>query len=129
MLANGAPSTDRAASVRWFRSLLYAPGDRPEGVAGGRAHRRIAHDEVGGLPDGDGAGGQAERRRVVAGGEGDRLGVSSIYRWYRDDFGPTDRDVINHLMAYAEPGLAMRLQRFDQISDDAFDWRLNDAAP
>ena len=61
--------------------------------------------------------------------EGDRLGVSSIYRWYRDDFGPTDRDVIDHLMAYAAPDLAMRLQRFDRISDDAFDWRLNDAAP
>jgi hypothetical protein len=60
--------------------------------------------------------------------EGDRLALSSIYRWYRDDFGPTDRDVINHLMAYAEPGLAMRLQRFEKIGDDGFDWRLNDAA-
>jgi hypothetical protein len=58
---------------------------------------------------------------------GDRLGLSSIYRWYRDDFGPTDRDVINHLMAYAEPELAMRLQRFQRISEDGFDWRLNDA--
>jgi hypothetical protein len=60
--------------------------------------------------------------------EGDRLGLSSLYRWYHDDFGPTDRDVINHLMAYAEPDLAMQLQRFDQITDDGFDWRLNDAA-
>jgi hypothetical protein len=59
----------------------------------------------------------------------DRLGLSSIYRWYRDDFGPSDRDVINHLMAYAEPGLAMRLQGFEKITDDGFDWRLNDAAP
>lgn len=60
--------------------------------------------------------------------EGDRLALSSIYRWYRDDFGPTDRDVINHLMAYADPGIAIRLQRFERISDDGFDWRLNDAA-
>ena len=60
--------------------------------------------------------------------EGDHLALSSIYRWYRDDFGPTDRDVINHLMAYAAPGLAMRLQGFEKISDDGFDWRLNDAA-
>jgi hypothetical protein len=59
--------------------------------------------------------------------EGDRLALSSIYRWYRDDFGPTDRDVINHLMAYAEPSLAMRLQQFEKIGDDGFDWRLNDA--
>jgi hypothetical protein len=59
--------------------------------------------------------------------EGDQLGLSSMYRWYRDDFGPTDRDVINHLMAYAAPNLALKLQGFDQISDDGFDWRLNDA--
>jgi hypothetical protein len=56
-----------------------------------------------------------------------RLALPSIYRWYRDDFGGTDRDVINHLLSYAEPGLAMRLQRFETISEDAFDWRLNDA--
>jgi hypothetical protein len=61
--------------------------------------------------------------------EGDHLALSSMFRWYHDDFGPTDRDVINHLLAYAEPGLAMKLQGFDQISDNGFDWRLNDAAP
>jgi hypothetical protein len=59
--------------------------------------------------------------------EGDRLALSSLFRWYHDDFGPTDRDVINHLMAYAEPDLAMQLQHFDQITEDGFDWRLNDA--
>ena len=61
--------------------------------------------------------------------EGDQLGLSSLFRWYQDDFGGTERDVLNHLMAYAEPGLAMKLQRFDRISGDGFDWRLNDAAP
>jgi hypothetical protein len=30
-------------------------------------------------------------------------------------------------MAYAEPKLAMTLEGFEQISDDGFDWRLNDA--
>lgn len=61
--------------------------------------------------------------------DGARLGLSSIYRWYRDDFGGTDRAVINHLLAYAEPRLAMILQRFDRITEDGFDWRLNDAIP
>jgi hypothetical protein len=61
--------------------------------------------------------------------DGDQLGLSSLFRWYQDDFGGTERDVLNHLMAYAEPGLAMKLQRFDRISGDGFDWRLNDAAP
>ncbi len=59
--------------------------------------------------------------------EANQLGLSSLYRWYRDDFGATDRDVINHLMAYAAPNLAMKLQGFDRITDDGFDWRLNDA--
>ena len=58
--------------------------------------------------------------------EDDQLGLSSLYRWYREDFGASDREVINHLMAYAEPDLAIRLQRFDRVSDDGFDWRLND---
>ena len=61
--------------------------------------------------------------------DGDRLVVSSIFRWYRDDFGGSDRDVINHLMAYAEPGLAMSLQQFERIAGDGFEWRLNDATP
>jgi hypothetical protein len=59
--------------------------------------------------------------------EANQLGLSSLYRWYRDDFGATDRDVINHLMAYAAPNLAMKLQGFDRITDGGFDWRLNDA--
>jgi hypothetical protein len=52
--------------------------------------------------------------------------VSSLFRWYRDDFGGSDAAVIHHLMGYAEPRLAMSLQRFDRIGDDGFDWRLND---
>ncbi len=57
----------------------------------------------------------------------DRLGVSSLYRWYAADFGGSDTAIINHLMAYAEPKLAMELERFERISDVGFDWRLNDA--
>ena len=59
--------------------------------------------------------------------DGNRLSVSSLYRWYAADFGGSDTAIINHLMAYAEPKLAMSLERFERISDDDFDWRLNDA--
>jgi hypothetical protein len=59
--------------------------------------------------------------------EGDDLAVSSLFRWYRDDFGGSDSAVIHHLMGYAEPRLAMSLQRFERIGGDSFDWRLNDA--
>jgi len=55
------------------------------------------------------------------------LHVSSLYRWNIKAFGGSERRVIEHLMAYAEPDLAMTLQRFDRIHGDHFDWRLNDA--
>jgi hypothetical protein len=56
-----------------------------------------------------------------------QLLVSSLFRWYREDFGGSDRAVIHYLMGFAEPGLAIRLQQFDQIDGDFFDWRLNDS--
>jgi hypothetical protein len=59
--------------------------------------------------------------------ENGQLHVSSLYRWNLDAFGGSERSVIQHLMAYAEPDLAMSLQDFDHLSGDRFDWRLNDA--
>jgi hypothetical protein len=56
------------------------------------------------------------------------LEVSSLFLWYLEDFGGSERAVINHLMAYAEPELAMRLQKFERITGATFDWRLDDAA-
>ena len=61
--------------------------------------------------------------------EGEELGLSSLFRWYQEDFGGSDSAVIHHLMGYAEPRLAMTLQKFDRIGADAFDWRLNDGTP
>lgn len=59
--------------------------------------------------------------------KGDKLHVSSLYRWNISDFGGSDRGIIHHLMAYAKPDLAMSLQKFDRIHGDSFDWRLNDS--
>lgn len=59
--------------------------------------------------------------------EDGELRVSSLYRWNIKDFGGSDQKIINHLMAYAAPELAMSLQKFDRIHGDGFDWRLNDA--
>lgn len=58
----------------------------------------------------------------------DKLYVSSFYRWRMEAFGGNDRGVINHLMAYAKPELAMALQNFDHMHGEIFDWRLNDSA-
>jgi hypothetical protein len=59
--------------------------------------------------------------------EGDRLILSSLFRWQGAAFGVGDRAIIRHLMAFAEPELAMDLQRFERVTDYVFDWRLNDA--
>jgi hypothetical protein len=56
-----------------------------------------------------------------------KLIVSSLFRWYREDFGGSDGAVIHYLMGVAEPDLAMKLEHFDRIDGDVFDWRLNDA--
>lgn len=55
-----------------------------------------------------------------------RLKVSSIYAWFKTDFGGTDASVIQHLRQYAEPELAAELDGVKKISDDFYDWSLNE---
>lgn len=58
--------------------------------------------------------------------EDGKLIVSSIYVWYKADFGGTDAGVIAHLRRYASPELARALAKVDHISDHHYDWSLND---
>jgi hypothetical protein len=62
---------------------------------------------------------------VLAGG---KLKVSSIYKWFRDDFGGSDASVIAHLRKYAGPELAGRLDKATAIGEDQYDWSLNGTA-
>ena len=55
-----------------------------------------------------------------------RLAVSSIYNWYKVDFGGTDAGVIAHARKYAAPALAAQLQGIETIDRHDYDWRLND---
>lgn len=57
-----------------------------------------------------------------------RLIVSSIYKWFQEDFGDSDEGVIEHLQRYAEPTLAARLNGTKKISGDRYNWALNDAS-
>ena len=50
--------------------------------------------------------------------------VSSIYDWYKPDFGGTDAGVIAHLKQYARPELLEILDDHDDF-DDYYDWNLN----
>jgi len=58
-----------------------------------------------------------------------RLTVSSIYRWYRSDFGGSEAGVIAHLRRYAAPALAAQLAGVSAIDGYRYDWALNDAGP
>jgi len=60
--------------------------------------------------------------RVVDG----RLVVSSIYQWFQEDFGGNDAGVISHLRRYANADLTASLEQVSKISDDGYDWALND---
>ncbi len=57
------------------------------------------------------------------------LRVSSIYHWFREDFGASEEGLRAHLRRHAAPGLAARLAAGARVADHAYDWALNDAAP
>ncbi|MDE0037701.1 MAG: DUF547 domain-containing protein [Gammaproteobacteria bacterium] len=52
------------------------------------------------------------------------LVVSSIYDWFKVDFGDNDEGVFAHLRQYATPENAQMLEGHDDF-DDAYDWALN----
>ena len=56
--------------------------------------------------------------------EDDDLVVSSIYDWFKEDFGGTDAGVFTHLKQYARPELLEILDNHDSFDDD-YDWTLN----
>jgi len=57
-----------------------------------------------------------------------KLQVSSLYRWYAEDFGDSDLAVIEHLRSFARPPLAAALAGIETISGTDYDWSLNDTA-
>lgn len=60
--------------------------------------------------------------------EGERLIVSSIYHWFREDFEAQEGGLFGHLRAFAAPALAKRLAGRERYDDHAYDWSLNNAA-
>lgn len=57
--------------------------------------------------------------------ENSELKVSSIYHWYKDDFGGTDQTLIAHLISYADPPLAKQLTNYARAIDHHYNWALN----
>lgn len=58
--------------------------------------------------------------------EGETLIASSIYDWFKEDFGGTDRGVVKHALKYAGPDLAGKLKTATSIGGFDYDWSLND---
>lgn len=59
----------------------------------------------------------------------DKVTLSSIYDWFREDFGDTEKELLLHLQKYAKPPLARVLASFRGRIDYRYDWSLNDAKP
>ncbi|MDA0996950.1 MAG: DUF547 domain-containing protein [Proteobacteria bacterium] len=55
-----------------------------------------------------------------------KLTVSSIYDWFRSDFGGNEAGVLKHLRRYAGPALSAQLANIGGIAGYAYDWRLNE---
>ncbi len=56
----------------------------------------------------------------------DGIAVSSIYSWFKEDFGNSDAGVLNHLRKFANPELAAKLKSATSLTSYRYDWSLND---
>jgi Protein of unknown function, DUF547 len=59
--------------------------------------------------------------------EGDKIKASSIYDWFKADFGGSEATVIEHLNKYANPELKEKISKIGRIASYDYDWTLADA--
>lgn len=52
--------------------------------------------------------------------------LSTIFQWYRSDFGRNDQRVLDHVREYASPELRQKLEGHASIDAYDYDWRLNE---
>ncbi len=58
--------------------------------------------------------------------KGNKMIVSSIYHWYKEDFGDDHKQLLKHLIKYADPSLASNLRTHKGKIDHDYDWTLNE---
>jgi len=58
--------------------------------------------------------------------EGDKVIASSIFDWYKGDFGTSDENLLNHFRKYAKDDLAAQLAGKTKISKFEYNWDLNE---
>lgn len=55
-----------------------------------------------------------------------RVRLSSIYKWFRQDFGDNDAAVLDHIRQYAAGEKAVQLEGVSRIHTYDYDWALNE---
>lgn len=63
--------------------------------------------------------------RAVNIGENNEAVVSSIYVWFKDDFGGSDASVLDHLRTYASKERQKELMKIRSIENHTYNWNLN----
>ncbi|HIF10985.1 MAG TPA: DUF547 domain-containing protein [Sneathiellales bacterium] len=58
--------------------------------------------------------------------ESNGVRVSRLYKWYREDFGETDANVLDHLRKFAAVPLSRVLNGVSSFEFSDYDWSLND---
>lgn len=56
----------------------------------------------------------------------ERLQLSKIFAWFREDFGGKPQSVLQSVARHAKPSLSTRLEGRDRIDRYVYDWALND---
>ena len=55
-----------------------------------------------------------------------KLTISSIFKWFKADFGSTDANILAHIAKYADPELKAAIDAGAKIKGDSYDWSLNE---
>ena len=58
--------------------------------------------------------------------EGDRVIASTIFKWFRKDFGANEAEVLEHIRGFADADKRARLDGADDINAYEYDWALNE---
>lgn len=57
--------------------------------------------------------------------DGKKLVLSSIYGWFKEDFGGSEKGILEHLLTYADDQLTERLRDYRGRIKNEYDWSLN----
>jgi hypothetical protein len=58
--------------------------------------------------------------------DGNKLELSSIYNWFKEDFGGSKSTTLEHVRQFANPDLLAALDAGAKIDGYDYDWKLNE---